>query len=61
MVNNEWDNNLEMCQSCQGSGVYTIGDCEDGVDEECPECAGSGEVSSGDRFDPKRDAWTIND
>ena len=33
-----------LCPSCKGAGSYSIGDCEDGVDEMCPECEGAGEM-----------------
>lgn len=34
----------DLCESCQGAGEYSIGDCEDGVVECCPECDGLGRV-----------------
>lgn len=33
---------MDTCPSCNGSGEYSIGDCEDGVNEMCPDCNGSG-------------------
>jgi len=42
------ETNLETeiytCESCQGAGSYSVGDCEDGYDETCPECAGTGAI-----------------
>lgn len=35
---------MTICPSCEGTGYYDIGDCEDGVTEACPECDGLGEV-----------------
>jgi hypothetical protein len=32
-----------LCESCAGSGVIDVGDCENGVWDECPSCEGSGE------------------
>ena len=32
------------CPSCKGTGVYSVGDCEDGVWENCEECEGYGEI-----------------
>ena len=34
----------EVCPSCKGAGVFSIGDCEDGVDEACKECEGKGVI-----------------
>lgn len=51
----------ELCSSCHGSGVYDVGDCEDGVWETCPACQGTGEEEDGDEFIPNRDAWKIGD
>ncbi len=66
MINAEWDESDDMpdmqeCPSCNGSGSFTVGDCEDGVEDECPECQGSGQIEAGDIFIPERDAWTAND
>lgn len=33
-----------LCPSCQGTGVWDIGDCEDGVWATCEECDGLGEI-----------------
>lgn len=53
------------CPTCDGMGSFTIGDCEDGVDETCPECDGKGVVDydpdNTDIFIPERDALTPND
>jgi DnaJ-class molecular chaperone len=57
--------NWKICPSCEGAGTYSVGDVEDGVDEECPECNGAGEIvneeENKDTFIPERDAWTPND
>jgi DnaJ-class molecular chaperone len=52
---------MDTCQSCNGTGEYTLGDCEDGVTEECLECQGTGQIDPGDVFIPERDAWTPRD
>lgn len=48
MVNDEWDiaDPVVMCPSCQGAGVFDIGDSEDGIWETCPDCNGTGEDSN---------------
>lgn len=53
--------NYIECDSCQGVGYYSIGDCEDGVDETCEECGGEGVLEDSDVFVPERDAWGPND
>lgn len=32
------------CPSCNGAGVYDVGDCEDGVWNACEECSGFGTI-----------------
>lgn len=53
------------CYSCNGMGMFSIGDVEDGVDEICTVCEGSGlldyEEGERDEFIPERDALTPND
>jgi hypothetical protein len=36
---------LELCPCamCNGTGSFTVGDCEEGIFEVCPDCLGSGE------------------
>lgn len=55
------DTAMIECPACEGLGSFTIGDCEDGVEETCPECDGKGEIPDGDIFVPERDAFTPND
>ena len=43
MLNFEFENYYN-CPSCEGTGEFTIGDCEDGVYEVCPQCEGKGQV-----------------
>lgn len=47
------------CDSCKGTGVIDVGDCEDGVEEECPTCMGEGFVDEGDgiALQRKRDLY----
>lgn len=33
-----------ICPDCDGSGGWSIGDCEDGVWETCDFCDGAGEI-----------------
>lgn len=54
-------NNSIECSACGGTGSYSLGDPEDGVDMECEMCDGTGFIEEGDVFVPKRDAWTPND
>lgn len=50
------------CQSCHGTGIIDIGDCEDGVQDDCPECGGDGKRDYDvDEFIPERDAFIPGD
>lgn len=49
-----------ICEACNGCGSFTIGDCEDGVEEDCDVCCGTGILEQDpdniDVFVPERDA-----
>lgn len=50
------------CRTCRGTGTITIGDCEDGVQDECPACGGDGQIDyDADEFIPERDAFMPGD
>lgn len=61
-IENTLEDSTEDCNTCKGTGIIDIGDCEDGVQDECPECKGTGKVDYDcDEFIPERDAFMPGD